>query len=106
MSYTTQDSSRTKTGDRTTEQKLVKVLAILETRKRQLLEEAGNGGKGKEKSFLASWTGKQIHRQSGMVLTEFAVLFFWMYEITLRSAGYRQVDSRRPRCQDRVRYDF
>lgn len=38
------------------EEKLGKVLAILETRKRQL--EGNSVGKGKETPFMDSWTGK------------------------------------------------
>jgi hypothetical protein len=81
MSYTIQEPSRTKTNALTTEQKLVKVLAILETRKRQLIEEAGNGGKGKEKSFLASWTGKQMCRTTRSYAERFCGTVLVAYEI-------------------------
>ena len=61
ISYTNQTTSRPRDRQPTTEQKLEKVLAILETRRRQLLEEEGNSGKGKDRSFVASWTGKQLN---------------------------------------------
>lgn len=60
ISYTSQASSRPRNGDATVEQRLQKVLAILETRRRQLVEEEGHSGKGKERSFVASWTGKHM----------------------------------------------
>lgn len=62
ISYTSQASSRPRNGDATVEQRLDKVLAILENRRRQLLEEEGHSGKGKERSFVASWTGKHTSR--------------------------------------------
>lgn len=58
ISYNTPTSLGSRRGDTALEEKLNKVLAILETRKRQLEDKAGSGGKGKEKSFVDSWMGK------------------------------------------------
>lgn len=58
ISYNSLTLAGSRRDDTTLKGKLDKVLAILETRKRQLEEKSGGGGKGKEKSFVDSWTGK------------------------------------------------
>lgn len=58
ISYNTPTPIELGRGDITLEKKVGRVLAILETRKRQLEEKAGSGGKGKERSFVDTWTGK------------------------------------------------
>lgn len=55
--YITHVPSGSIRGELTSEQKLEKVLAVIETRKRQLEDESGYGGKVKDRLFMNSWTG-------------------------------------------------
>lgn len=56
IAYTTRATTGAARNGSTTEEKLDKVLAILETRRRQLEDKAC--GKGKEKCFMESWAGR------------------------------------------------
>jgi hypothetical protein len=60
ISYNSRAPAESTRRDLTWEEKLDKVLAILDTRKRQLKDQSGTGGKGKDKSFMDSWTGKHV----------------------------------------------